>query len=228
MPDIVYTINDPGMSAVWCVLPAVEAAAATGIVDKERVGIHGHSWGGYQTAFLVTQTDLFSAAVAGAPLTNMISMYSSVYWNSGSANQPIFESSQGRFKGNYLENMEAYQRNSPVYYADKVTTPLIILHNDKDGAVDWNQGIEYFNTLRQLRKSVVMLQYKGENHGLRKPANLKDYHIRMQEFFDHYLRNKSAPMWLTEGISHLDHEQHIKDRTKKILEKKSPKKQLKF
>ncbi len=227
MPDIVYTINDPGMSAVWCVLPAVEAAAATGIVDRTRVGIHGHSWGGYQTAFLVTQTDLFAAAVAGAPLTNMISMYSSVYWNSGSANQPIFESSQGRFKGNYLKNMEAYQRNSPVYYADKVTTPLIILHNDKDGAVDWNQGIEYFNTLRQLRKPVVMLQYIGENHGLRKPANLKDYHIRMQEFFDHYLRDKSAPQWLTEGISHLDHEQHIKDRTKKILEKKPEKKEAK-
>ncbi len=219
MPDIVYTINDPGMSSVWCVLPAIEAAAATGIVDRDRVGIHGHSWGGYQTAFLVTQTDLFKAAVAGAPLTNMISMYSSIYWNSGSANQPIFEASQGRFKGNYLENLEAYERNSPVYYADNVKTPLVILHNDKDGAVDWNQGIEYFNTLRQLRKPVVMLQYKGENHGLRKPANLKDYHIRMQEFFDHYLRGKPAPEWLTDGISHLDHEQHIKDRTKEIIGK---------
>lgn len=217
MPDIVYTINDPGMSSVWCVLPAIEASAATGVVDKDRVGIHGHSWGGYQTAFLVTQTGLFKAAVAGAPLTNMISMYSSIYWNSGSANQPIFEASQGRFKGNYLDNLEAYERNSPVYYAGNVKTPLIILHNDKDGAVDWNQGIEYFNTLRQLRKPVVMLQYQGENHGLRKPANLKDYHVRMQEFFDHYLRNKPAPVWLTDGISHLDHEQHIKDRTKKII-----------
>jgi dipeptidyl aminopeptidase/acylaminoacyl peptidase len=225
MPDIVYTINDPGMSSVWCVLPAIEAAVATGVVDKDRVGIHGHSWGGYQTAFLVTQTGLFKAAVAGAPLTNMISMYSSIYWNSGSANQPIFESSQGRFKGNYLDNLEAYERNSPVYYAHNVRTPLIILHNDKDGAVDWNQGIEYFNTLRQLRKPVLMLQYKGENHGLRKPANLKDYHVRMQEFFDHYLRSMPAPGWLTDGISHLDHEQHIKDRTKQIIgEKKEAKK----
>jgi dipeptidyl aminopeptidase/acylaminoacyl peptidase len=207
------------------VLPAIEAAVATGVVDKDRVGIHGHSWGGYQTAFLVTQTGLFKAAVAGAPLTNMISMYSSIYWNSGSANQPIFESSQGRFKGNYLDNLEAYERNSPVYYAKNVRTPLIILHNDKDGAVDWNQGIEYFNTLRQLRKPVLMLQYKGENHGLRKPANMKDYHVRMQEFFDHYLRSIPAPGWLTDGISHLDHEQHIKDRTKQIIgEKKEAKK----
>jgi dipeptidyl aminopeptidase/acylaminoacyl peptidase len=224
MPDIVYQLNDPGMSAVWCVLPAVKAAADTGVVDINRVGIHGHSWGGYQTAFLITQTDMFKAAIAGAPLTNMISMYSSVYWNSGSANQPIFESSQGRFKGNYLDNLDAYTRNSPVYYANNVNTPLIILHNDKDGAVDWNQGIEYYNTLRQLKKSVIMLQYKGENHGLRKQPNMKDYYIRMREFFDHHLMGKPAPKWLQQGISHLDLEKHIEDRTKAILKKKKDEK----
>jgi dienelactone hydrolase len=221
MPDIVYKINDPGMSSVWCVLPAIDAAAATGVVDKNRIGIHGHSWGGYQSSFLVTQTEIFKACVTGAPLTNMISMYSSIYWNSGSANQPIFESSQGRFEGGYWENIDAYTRNSPVYYAENVKTPLIILHNDQDGAVDWNQGIEYFNTLRRLGKPVVMLQYKGENHGLRKPANQKDYTIRMREFFDHHLMGKPAPKWLEEGVSHLKHEEHIKKRTKElILDKK--------
>ncbi len=225
MPDIVYEINDPGISAVNCVIPAVQAAVETGVVDKDRIGIHGHSWGGYQTAFLITQTDLFKAAVAGAPLTNMISMYSSIYWNSGSANQPIFESSQGRFKGNYLENLDAYARNSPVYHAKNVTTPLIILHNDKDGAVDWNQGIEYFNTLRQLKKPVVMLQYKGENHGLRKPANQKDYTVRMREFFDHHLLGKPAPTWLKQGIPHLELEEHIKERTAEILKKKETEKE---
>jgi dipeptidyl aminopeptidase/acylaminoacyl peptidase len=185
------------------------------VVDKNRVAIHGHSWGGYQTAFLVTQSDIFKAAVAGAPLTNMISMYSSIYWNTGSANQPIFESSQGRFTGSYLESIEAYTRNSPVYFASKVKTPLIILHNDNDGAVDWNQGIEYFNTLRRLAKPVVMLQYKGENHGLRKPANQEDYTVRMKEFFDHHLLGKPAPQWLIEGIPHLKIKDHLKERTKK-------------
>ncbi len=141
MPDIVYKVNDPGLSAVWCVLPALKAAIDTGVIDPERVGLHGHSWGGYETSFLITQTDAFRAAVAGAPLTNLISMYSSIYWNTGSANQPIFESSQGRFQGGYWENIEAYTRNSPVYHAQKVKTPLLLLHNDKDGAVDWNQGI---------------------------------------------------------------------------------------
>jgi dienelactone hydrolase len=226
MPDIVYKINDPGMSSVWCVLPAIEAAVATGVVDKGRVGIHGHSWGGYQSSFLVTQTDVFKACVTGAPLTNMISMYSSIYWNSGSANQPIFESSQGRFYGGYWDNLEAYARNSPVYYAQNVKTPLIILHNDNDGAVDWNQGIEYYNTLRRLGKPVVLLQYKGENHGLRKPANQKDYCVRMREFFDHHLLGKPAPEWLTEGVSHLDHPDHIEEVTRKILPKKESKKEI--
>ena len=216
MPDIVYKLNDPGMSSVWCVLPAIEAAIATGVTDRNRVGIHGHSWGGYQTSFLITQSNIFRAAVAGAPLTNMISMYSSIYWNSGSANQPIFESSQGRFKGGYWDNLEAYARNSPVYYAQNVKTPLLLLHNDKDGAVDWNQGIEYFNTLRRLKKPVVMLQYIGENHGLRKPPNRKDYTVRMREFFDHHLMDKPAPKWLQEGVSHLKLKDHLKERATKV------------
>jgi dienelactone hydrolase len=214
-PDITYKINDPGMSAVWCVLPAIDAAVAAGVVDRSKIGLQGHSWGGYQTAFLVTQAD-FAAAVAGAPLTNMISMYSSIYFNSGSANMAIFESSQGRFKGGYWDNLEAYQRNSPVYYAAQVKTPLIILHNDKDGAVDWNQGIEYYNTLRRMKKPVVMLQYVGENHGLQKPANRKDYTVRMKEFFDHHLMGKPAPAWYTDGVSYLKLKDHLKERAKDL------------
>ncbi len=214
-PDITYKINDPGMSAVWCVLPAIDAAVAAGVVDRSKIGLQGHSWGGYETAFLITQAD-FAAAVAGAPLTNMISMYSSIYFNSGSANQPIFESSQGRFKGGYWDNLEAYQRNSPVYYAERVKTPLIILHNDKDGAVTWNQGIEYYNTLRRLNKPVIMLQYVGENHGLQKPANQKDYTVRMKEFFDHRLMGRPAPAWYTEGVSYLKLKDYLKERAKDL------------
>jgi dipeptidyl aminopeptidase/acylaminoacyl peptidase len=218
MPDIVYQVNDPGMSAVWCVLPALEAAIATGVVDRDRVGLHGHSWGGYQTAFLITQTEAFKAAVAGAPLTDLISMYNSIYWNVGIANQPIFESSQGRFTTGPWDNLEAYIRNSPVYHAKKVKTPLLLLHNDKDGAVDWNQGIEYFNTLRRLRKPVILLQYKGENHGLVKPANRKDYTVRMREFFDHHLRDAKAHAWLEKGIPHLQLDEHLDERVKESSE----------
>ncbi len=199
-PDIVYRINDPGMSAVWCVIPAVKAAIATGMIDSSNVGLWGHSWGGYQTAFLVTQTNIFKAAIAGAPLTNMVSMYASVYWNSGNSDASIFEDSQGRFKGNVAENTEAYIRNSPVFHAEKVKTPLIILADDKDGAVDFNQGITYYNTLAQLKKDVILLEYVGENHGLARPINQKDYAMRQKDWFDHYLKGAAAPDWMTKGI----------------------------
>jgi dipeptidyl aminopeptidase/acylaminoacyl peptidase len=212
MPDIAYRLNDPGMSAAECILPALDAAVATGVVDGDKMALHGHSWGGYQTAFMVTQTNRFKCAIAGAALTDLVSMYSSVYWNAGMANQPIFESSQGRFTGGYWDLQEAYIRNSPVYFAKNVQTPLLLLHNDKDGAVDFTQGVEYYNTLRRLQKPVVMLQYKGENHGLLKQENRKDYALRMKEFFDHYLMGKPAPDWWTEGVPHLKMEEHLKGR----------------
>jgi acetyl esterase/lipase/uncharacterized protein (DUF2147 family) len=222
MPDIAYRVNDPGMSAVWCLTAAVKAAIATGVVDPKRIGLQGHSWGGYQTAFTVTQTDLFAAAVAGAPLTNMVSMYSLIYKNTGGANGAIFESSQGRFYGGYWDNWEAYVRNSPVNFAKHVKTPLVILHNDKDGAVDFTQGVEYFNTLRRLGKPVVMLEYLGENHGLAKPANQQDYTVRMKEFFDHHLMGKPAPDWWVKGVPRLQMDDDIKARLDEQKKKATP------
>ncbi len=212
MPDIVYEINDPGMSAVWSVLPAVDAAVETGVVDPDNIGLHGHSWGGYQTAFLVTQTDKFKSVVAGAALTDMVSMYHSVYWNSGGANQAIFESSQGRFYGSPTDNYDAYIRNSPVFHIEHVKSPVLLLHNEKDGAVDFNQGITYFNALREAEKEVVLLQYVGENHGLREPTNQRDYTIRMREYFDHHLKGLPAPDWWTDGVPRLEMNAHLKSR----------------
>ncbi len=218
-PDIKYYVNDPGNSAVWAIVPAVKAAIATGVVDPERVALHGHSWGGYQTAFTVTQTDIFKAAVAGAPLTDMISMYGIIYKNSGGTNGAIFESSQGRFTGPPLEMWDAYTRNSPIRYAANVKTPLIILANDKDGAVDFTQGIEYYDTLRRLGKPVVLLEYPGENHGLAKIPNMEDYMFRMKEFFDHYLMAQPAPDWLENGVALLKMPDHITERLKAQQEK---------
>ena len=211
-PDITYKLNDPGMSAVWCMVPAVKAAIATGVVDPKHVGIHGHSWGGYQTAFIITQTDIFAAAIAGAPLTDLISMYGVIYKNSGVTNGEIFESSQGRFTAGPWDNWEAYTRNSPVANARNVKTPLVILHNDKDGAVDFTQGMEYYNTLRRLQKPVVLLEYLGENHGLAKRANQKDYTVRMKEFFDSLLMGKPMAAWYKEGVPRLDMEDHLRAR----------------
>jgi dipeptidyl aminopeptidase/acylaminoacyl peptidase len=207
------------MSAVWALVPAVKAAVATGVVDPDRVGLHGHSWGGYQTAFTITQTDTFAAAIAGAPLTNMISMYAIIYKNTGGTNGAIFEASQGRFTSGPWDNWEAYTRNSPVAHAKDVTTPLMMLHNDEDGAVDFTQGVEYFNTLRRLHKPVILLEYPGENHGLRRPANQQDYTERMKEYFDHHLKGTEAPEWLEYGIPRLEMQKHIDERLKRRQEK---------
>jgi dipeptidyl aminopeptidase/acylaminoacyl peptidase len=211
-PDISYKLDDPGRSAVACVVPAVKAAIATGIVDPAQVGLQGHSWGGYQTTFITTQTNIFKTAIAGAPLTDMVSMFSSVYWNSGTANQGIFISSQGRFSDSYARNPDPYIRNSPNRFATNLNIPFMILHNDRDGAVDFNQGITYYNTLRELGKDVVLLEYVGENHGLARAANQKDYAVRMQEWFDTFLRDQPAPDWLKNGVPRLQMEQHLKDR----------------
>ncbi len=212
MPDITYHLDDPGRSGLWCVVPAVKAAIATGIVDAERVGLQGHSWGGYQTTFITTQTDIFKTAVAGAPLTDMVSMFGSIYWNSGNTDGSIFISSQGRFTGSPNEVPEAYRRNSPQAFAQNLNIPFMILHNDRDGAVDFNQGITYYNHLRHLNKEVVLLEYVGENHGLARPANQKDYALRMTEWFDTFLRDQPAPEWLTNGIPRLQMESHLKAR----------------
>lgn len=211
-PDIVYKLDDPGMSALWAVLPAVDAALKTGIVDASKMGLHGHSWGGYQTSFLITQTNLFKAAAAGAPLTNMISMYDLIYWNTGAANMSIFEASQGRFLGGPWENWDAYERNSPIYHVKNVKTPLLMLHNDKDGAVDFTQGIEFYNALRRLKKPVILVQYLGENHGLGKLENRKDYAVRMLEFFDHHLKGMPAPSWIENGVPRLKLGDHLDER----------------
>jgi len=212
MPDIKYKVNDPGMSAVACVVPAVKAAIETGIVDPKRVAIHGHSWGGYQTSFLITQTNIFKAAAAGAPLTDMISMYSLIYGNAGITNQAIFEGSQGRLTPGYWDNLEAFTRNSPIFHIKNVQTPLLLLHNDQDGAVNFTQGVEYYNGLRRLNKPVVMITYKGENHGIAKLPNRKDYAVRMMEYFDYFLKDKPAPGWWAKGVNHLDMEKYLEAR----------------
>ena len=200
-PDIVYDINDPGVSAVNCVVPAVEEVLKTGMIDKTKVGLMGHSWGAYQTSFIITQTNLFSAACAGAPLTNLISMSNSIYWNTGTPDSKIFETSQGRFDGPWYEKMEDHMRNSPMYQAANINTPLLVAFGDKDGAVDWHQGIEMYSTMRRMQKPHIMLVYADENHGLAKKENQIDYQKRQREFFDYYLLGKTPEKWIVDGVS---------------------------
>jgi len=163
----------------------------------------------------VTQTDLFAAAVAGAPLTDLVSMYLSVYWNSGSTDARIFEISQGRMEVPFWEDVDAYIANSPVFHVQNLHTPLLVAQGDEDGAVDFNQGVEYYNAARRAGKDFVLLVYGGENHGNSKKANQIDYHNRIVEWFGHYLQHDPAPAWITEGVSYLDQEEARKDKDTK-------------
>ncbi|MCU0418550.1 MAG: prolyl oligopeptidase family serine peptidase [Cyclobacteriaceae bacterium] len=200
VPDVVYKIGFPGESAHNCILPGVTSLIEKGFVDEKRIGIQGHSWGGYQTAYLVTRTNLFAAAEAGAPVVNMISAYGGVRWESGLSRMFQYEKSQSRLGGTLWEKPMLYIENSPIFFADKVQTPLLMMHNDADGAVPWYQGIEYYMALRRLNKPVWMLNYNGQGHGLTQRQDRTDFAIRMMQFFDHYLKGTPMPTWMKEGV----------------------------
>jgi dipeptidyl aminopeptidase/acylaminoacyl peptidase len=206
MPDIVYTIGYPGASALKCVLPAVQKAIELGLADPARVGIQGHSWGGYQIAYMVTQTNIFRAAAPGALVANMISAYDGIRWGPGLPRQFQYEHTQSRIGGTPWEYPMRFIENSPIFMADRVRTPLLMLHNDADDAVPWYQGIEFFLALRRLGKEVYFFNYNGEPHGVRKRPNQKDYTVRMQQFFDHYLKDAPKPAWMERGRPYLEKE----------------------
>lgn len=206
MPDIVYTIGYPGQSALKCVLPGIQAVVDKGFVDEKAIGIQGHSWGGYQIAYMVTQTNRFRAAAPGALVANMTSAYSGIRWGTGLPRQFQYEHTQSRIGGSLWEYPMRYLENSPVFRADRVQTPILMLHNDGDDAVPWYQGIEYYLALRRLKKEVYMFNYNGEPHGLRKRQNQKDYTRRTQEFFDHFLKGAPKPEWMESGIPFIDRE----------------------
>jgi dipeptidyl aminopeptidase/acylaminoacyl peptidase len=199
-PDIPYEIGYPGESALKAVVPGVLSLVDEGFVDEDAIGVQGHSWGGYQIAYLVTKTNVFKAAEAGAPVANMTSAYGGIRWGTGMSRMFQYEKTQSRLGGSLWETPVRYIENSPLFWADKVETPVLMMHNDEDGAVPWYQGIEYFVALRRLNKPVWMLNYNGEDHGLRQEHNQKDWAIRMQQFFDHYLKGDPAPVWMTEGV----------------------------
>jgi dipeptidyl aminopeptidase/acylaminoacyl peptidase len=204
LPDIWFDVPIPGYSATKNLVPGVQKLVEMGIADPDAIGLHGHSWSGYLTAHVVTQTDIFAAAVAGAPVGNMTSAYSGIRWGSGLARQFQYEQSQSRLGVSMWENLSPYIENSPVFYADRINTPLMIQHGDADEAVPWYQSIELYLALRRLGKDSVFLHYYDEPHHLRKLSNRLDYAIKMKEYMDHYLKGEPAPQWITDGVPYRD------------------------
>ncbi len=200
IPDIDYKIGYPGQGCYDAVMSGTMALCERQYVDKDRIGIQGQSWGGYQVAYLVTQTNFFKAAMSGAPVSNMTSAYGGIRWESGLTRIFQYEQGQSRIGGTLWDSFDLYYKNSPLFFADKISTPLLIMANDNDGAVPWYQGIEFFNALRRLDKTAYMLTYNGDEHNLTKWPNRVDLSIRMKQFFDFYLKDASMPDWMKDGI----------------------------
>ncbi|MBK8089612.1 MAG: S9 family peptidase [Chitinophagaceae bacterium] len=199
-PNIYYKNGQPGESAYNSVVSAAKYLSKMKFVDSTKMAIQGQSWGGYQVAYLVTRTNIFAAAGAGAPVSNMFSAYGGIRWGSGISRQFQYEKSQTRIGFTPWQRPDLYTKNSPLFKADKVTTPLLLMHNDKDGAVPWYQSIEYFTALRRLDKKVWLLQYNDEDHNLVERRNRKDLSVRLAQFFDHYLKEAPMPVWMSEGV----------------------------
>jgi len=201
IPDIRYEEGHPAKSAYDCIMSGTDKMLELyPAIDSTRLGLQGQSWGGYQTAQLITMTTRYRAAMAGAPVSNMFSAYGGIRWGSGMNRQFQYEKTQSRIGKTIWEAPELYVENSPLFHLPKVKTPLLIMHNDGDGAVPWYQGIELFTGMRRLGKPCWLLNYNDDDHNLMKNANRIDLSIRMRQFFDYYLNNQPAPIWLLEGI----------------------------
>ena len=203
IPDITYESGTPGKAAFDAVVSGTQYVSNLfPFIDHQNIGIQGQSWGGYQTAWLITQTNLFKAAMAGAPVSNMTSAYGGIRWASGISRMFQYENTQSRIGGTLWDKPLQFIENSPLFYVPKIQTPLLIMHNDNDGAVPWYQGIELFSAMRRLNKPVWMLTYNNEEHNLKAEswANRMDLTIRMKQFFDHYLKGEPMPSWMKNGL----------------------------
>jgi dipeptidyl aminopeptidase/acylaminoacyl peptidase len=203
-PDIVYETGYPGQSAEKCVIPAVQTVLGMGFIDPKRIGIQGHSWGGYQITYLVTRTNMFAAVEAGASVSDMISAYGGIRWGTGMSRAFQYEKTQSRIGAPPWDAPLQFIENSPIFWVKKVQTPYLTIHNDEDDAVPWYQGIEWFTAMRRLGKESYMFTFNGERHGLRDRNNMKYWTVHMDEFFDHYLLGKPRPKWMDEGVSYQD------------------------
>ena len=204
MPDIIYEVGYPGPSSLKCVIPAVEKVLGLGYIDPKRVGIQGHSWGGYEITYMITQTNMFAAVEAGASVSNMTSAYGGIRWGTGMSRAFQYEKTQSRIGAPLWTRALQFVENSPLFWVERVKTPYLTIHNDEDDAVPWYQGIEFFSALRHLGKEAYMFNFNGEKHGLRERENQKYWTVYMDEFFDHYLLGKPRPEWMDKGVPYLE------------------------
>ncbi len=195
-PDIAYKINEPGISALSCVTAGVEEVLKKGFVNRNRLGLFGHSFGGFETSFIVTQTDLFAAAISGSGYHNILSFYLSVAWGWQKPQAARFLHDQQRFAKNYFDIPDLYLQNSPINFVKNLKTPLLTYTGDKDENINWQQSVEMYNALRVLNKEHIMLIYPNEGHDFFNFPPQVDFTYKMWEWFDHYLKGEPKKTWM--------------------------------
>jgi len=203
-PDIVYDLGYPGDSALKCVLPAVQKVLTMGFVDPQRVGIQGHSWGGYQITYMITKTNIFRAVEAGASVGDMFGGYGGIRWGTGMSRAFQYEKTQSRIGVPPWKNPLIYMENSPLFWIENIRTPYLTMANDEDDAVPWQQGIQFFTAMRRLGKEAYMFTYNGEKHGLRQRENQKHWTVHLAEYFDYFFKDAPKPEWMERGVPYLE------------------------
>lgn len=199
-PDIQFVMGRPGQSAFNSVLGATAYLAKQSFVDKNRIGLQGHSWGGFETNYIVTHTNKFAAAMSSCGMVDFIHGYGSVLGN-GRSKQFFFEIHQSRIGYTLWDRPDLYIKSSPIFYAHNVTTPILLMSNKLDGSVGFDQGLSFFLALRRLGKRSWMFQYDGEGHGLGLEGARVLHTVMVTQFFNHYLKNAPAPRWMINGIN---------------------------
>lgn len=205
MPDVHFTVGTPGQSCYDAVVSGTKYLIEQGIAHPGKIGLQGHSWSGYQTSYLVTKTDLFTCANIAAPITDMVTGYLGIRNGSGLPRYFMYEETQSRMGKTLWEAKDLYLASSAILEADKIHTPLLILHNDQDEAVAYEQGRALYLAMRRLQRPAWLLNYKGEGHFVLGRGAQKDWTIRMMQFFDYYLKGTKEPRWMKEGI-------HLRER----------------
>ncbi|MBK0368252.1 S9 family peptidase [Flavobacterium sp. SE-1-e] len=199
-PDIDYEIGKPGESAVDCVTAATKAVIDKGIVVASKIGLMGHSFGGYETSFIVGKTNMFAAAIAGAPPTDLYSFYHSIDWDKGKANMTKFNVGQLRLGVSAFQAPEIYMKNSPLASAQAIDKPLLIWSGKNDNQVDWHQSIELYVAMHRLKKKSVMILYPEEGHSFMKPENQKDLSTKILQWFDYFLKEEKQTQWISKQL----------------------------
>lgn len=200
-PDISLEFQNPGISAADCVISAVRKAIELNAVDEQHIGLMGHSFGGYESSFIITQTNLFAASIASGAITDLNSYYYTINKGNGRPDMWRFQNEEWNMGGTPYELPKTYYDNSPINFVENIQTPVLLWSGKNDYQVDTHQSMEFHLALRRAGKKSLMLLYPDEGHSLIDPEKQKDLSLRSLQWFDHFLKENKKSDWITQSLN---------------------------